>query len=176
MTISENIFCLLGKSLFFAQKVEFVLHGIASHLGHLEEAKKDKLFSNITARDFLSNDPEKRKLRKSTLGQIYKLFGDRLLINNIAFDLFVEERNFFAHEFFRATSNNSTEEELIKRLNNFIELSILTEKAMQGLLSRLIEASAKKEGRKDEFQPLPDDEVNRKYYEIFVILHMYGKG
>ena len=128
MTISENIFCLLGKSLFFAQKVEFVLHGIASHLGHLEEAKKDKLFSNITARDFLSNDPEKRKLRKSTLGQIYKLFGDRLLINNIAFDLFVEERNFFAHEFFRATSNNSTEEELIKRLNNFIELSILTEK------------------------------------------------
>lgn len=52
----------------------------------------------------------------------------------------------------------------------------MTEKALKGLLSVLMEASAKKEGREDEFQIQPDDAGNRKHYEAFVALHMHGKG
>lgn len=176
MIVSDDVFLLLGKGLFHAQRVEFILYGIASHMGHLDEAKKDKRFANITAKDFLSDAPEKRKLRTATLGGVYKLFGDKLLLSGLPFDLFVQERNFFAHEFFRALSRNPNITEHLKRLNDFIDLAELTEKALKGLLSELMEASAKKEGREDEFQIQPDDADNRKYYKAFVALHMHGKG
>lgn len=176
MIVSDDVFLLLGKGLFHAQRVEFILYGIASHMGHLDEAKKDKRFAKITAKDFLSDAPEKRKLRTATLGSVYKLFGDKLLLSGLPFDLFVQERNFFAHEFFRALSRNPNMSEHLKRLNDFIDLAGLTEKALRGLLSELMEASAKKEGREGEFQILQDDEDNRKYYKAFVALHMHGKG
>ena len=63
-----------------------------------------------------------------------------------------------------------------KRLNDFIDLSEVTEKAIKGLLSQLTEAAAHKEGRIDEFELQAEDEVNRKYYEAFVALHMHANG
>lgn len=176
MIVSDDIFLLLGKGLFLAQRVEFILYGIVSHMGHLDEARKDKRFSKITAKDFLSDEPEKRKLRTATLGTIYRIFGDKLLLSGLPFDLFVRERNFFAHEFFRALSRNPNAAEHSKRLNDFIDLAELTEKALKGLLSELMEASARKEERENEFKIQADDENNRKYYKAFVALHMHEKG
>ncbi|MEZ5451755.1 MAG: hypothetical protein R3E93_02885 [Thiothrix sp.] len=176
MIVSEKIYLKLGEALFIAQKVEYILYGIASHMGHLEEAKKDWRFAKITAKDFLSDDPEKRSLRTATLGRLYKLFGERLGISSLPFDLFVKERNFFAHEFFRALSRNANEAEYLKRLADFIGLSTLTEKALRGLLSELMEAAAKKEGRESEFKIQPEDKLNRNYYKAFVALHLHEQG
>ena len=166
----------MGKALLSAQKVEYALYGIASHLSHLDEAKKDKMFANLTAEDFLSDDPEKKKMRKATLGRLYRVFGKRLFVSNIAFDTFLQERNFIVHEFFRSLIKERDIEVHHKRLNDFIDLAAITEKAIKGLLSQLTEAAAHKEGRDDEFELQPEDEVNRKYYEAFVALHMHANG
>lgn len=176
MVISEDTYTLLGKASVSAQRVEFILYGIASHLGHLEEAKKDNIFNKIKAKDFLSDDPEKRKLRTATLGRIYKVFGEKLLISGLPFDHLIKERNFFAHECFRELCKVKNEGEIRKRLNEFLELADVIEKALKGLLSQLMEAFAKKEGRESEFRPLSDDEVNRSYYKAIVALHMHKKG
>jgi hypothetical protein len=172
MLVSENTLLLLGVALFRAQRVEFLLYGIASHLSHLDVAKTDKIFSKITARDFLSDDPKTERLRKATLGHIYKLFGDKLLISGLPFDLLVKERNFFVHDFFRSLKTSNNDEEHIQRLKTFIDLVDITEKALKGLLSNLMEASAKKEDREHELVISQDDKENRKFYETFVMLHI----
>lgn len=174
MLVPEETFALMGKALYKAQRVEFILYGIASHLGHLKEAKKDKIFAKITANDFLSDDPEKSKMRTATLGRLYRLFGKRLLLKSVAFDLFVSERNFIVHELFRSMSRNQKMSDHNQRLIDFIELSETTEKAMKGLLSELTEASAKKEGRMSELQLTPEDKINRNYYKAFVVLNMHA--
>lgn len=172
MFISENTLLLLGTAIFRAQRVEFLLYGIASHLSHLDVAKTDKVFSKITARDFLSDDPKTERLRKATLGHVYKLFGDKLLISGLPFDLLVKERNFFVHDFFRSLKGNSNDDEYTQRLKTFIDLVDITEKALKGLLSNFMEASAKKEGREHEFVISQTDKENRRFYETFVMLHM----
>lgn len=172
MVVTDDTFTLMGKALFNAQKVEYILYGIASHLSHLDEAKKDTIFSQITAKDFLSDDPEKQHLRKATLGRLYHLFGKKLLLSNQAFDTFLSERNFIVHNFFRSLSRENSIDSHHKRLNDFIELAELTEKALRGLLSELTEAAATKEGRSKEFQLTADDKTNRKYYKAFIALNM----
>ena len=170
MSISQDTLLLLGTALFRAQKIEFILYGIASHLGHLDIAKNDKIFSKITAKDFLSDDPKKQRLRIATLGRVYKLFGETLMISNLPFDLLVNERNFFVRNFFREVTKSDDNFDYIQRLNIFIDLMDFTEKALKGLLSNLMEAAAKKEGRLHELTITSEDEENRKFYLICVWL------
>jgi hypothetical protein len=46
-TPDEDYFTLLGMALDQAQRVEFALYGLASHLGHTENAKKDVTTQSI---------------------------------------------------------------------------------------------------------------------------------
>ena len=80
MKSDRDTLTLLGLAILQAQRLEFALYGLAAHFSHLPEAQKDQRFANLSAKDFLSADPEKRKRRKATFGQITKTFGDRFLL------------------------------------------------------------------------------------------------
>lgn len=148
--INEETFVLLGLALYCVQKFEFGLYGIVSHMSHLPEAKKDKRFSNLTPNDFLSPDPEKKTLRKATLGQICTLFGDRLLLSGDELEQLIIDRNLIVHDFWRQVHpiRNVVG---IQNPNDFLRHFIANVErlnaAIQGLLSHLIEAAAQKEGR-----------------------------
>lgn len=173
-TLDEDYLTLLSFALHQAQKIEFALYSLASFLSNTEEAKKDKRFANLTVKDFLSSDLEKQELRKATLGQLCRLFGEKLLLAGEVLDSFVEKRNIIVHEFYRETFThygcykiNNPKVYLL----NFIEESRVLEKAISGLFSLAVEAAAKKEGRTNELNITVEDERNRKIYEILVLLN-----
>lgn len=169
--INEETFLLLGLALYCAQKFEFGLYGIASHMSHLPEAKKDKRFANLTPNDFLSPDPAKKALRKATLGQICTLFGERLLLSGEELEQLVTDRNLIVHDFWRevrpmrgAVSIPNPNDFLRAFITNVERLNA----AIKGLLSYLMEAAAKKEGRSGEITVTDADLENRKIFESIV--------
>lgn len=169
--INEETFLLLGLALFCVQELEFALYGIASHLSHLPEAKKDNRFAKLTPNDFLSSDPEKKALRKATLGQVCTLFGDLLLISGEELDQLVVDRNLIVHDFLRNVRPIRGVVS-ISNPNGFLMAFIINverfNSGIRGLLSHLIEAIAKKEGRLDEIAVTDADIKNRKIFESIV--------
>ncbi|UCV13333.1 hypothetical protein [Quatrionicoccus australiensis] len=169
--IDEETFLLLGLALYCAQKFEFGLYGIASHMSHLPEAKKDKRFANLTPDDFLSADPEKKALRKATLGQICTLFGERLLLSGEELEQLVTDRNIVVHDFWREVHpmrgvvgiQNPN-----KFLRGFITNAERLNAAIKGLLSHMMEAVAQKEGRSGEVAVTDTDLESRKIFESIV--------
>lgn len=171
MNIDEETFLLLGLSLYAAQKFEFGLYGIASHMSHLPEAKKDRRFANLTPDVFLSSDPKDKEKRKATLGQICELFGDRLLLSSDELESFVANRNLIAHDFWRAVRPLRGHVEISNPnefLRDFIRSAQEQTSTLQGLLSHLMEAAAKKEGRSEEIFLTEGDIENRKVFESVV--------
>ena len=169
--INEETFLLLGLALYCAQKLEFGLYGIASHMSHLPEAKKDKRFANLTPDDFLSSDPEKKALRKATLGQICSLFGERLLLSGEELEQIVTDRNLVVHDFWRevrpmrgVVGIPNPNDFLRSFIKNVERLNV----AIKGLLSLLIEAAAQMEGRSEEIAVTNADLENRKIFESIV--------
>lgn len=169
--INEETFLLLGMALFYAQKFEFGLYGIASHFSHLPEAKKDKRFANLTPNDFLSSDPEKKVLRKATLGQVCALFGQRLILSGEELDQLVVDRNFIVHDFWRNVTlirgvvNMANPNDFLR---DFIMKVERFNSGIQGLISHMREAAAQKEGRLDEIVLNDTDIKNRKIIESIV--------
>lgn len=171
VNIDEETFLLLGLALYAAQKFEFGLYGIASHMSHLPEAKKDRRFANLTPDVFLSVDPKDKEKRKATLGQICELFGDRLLLASDELEGFVVKRNLIAHDFWRAVRPLRGYTEIPNPnefLREFIRAAQKQTSVMQGLLSHLMEAAAQKEGRSDEFSLSEGDIENRRVFEAVV--------
>ncbi|PUE23675.1 hypothetical protein B9Z39_15255 [Limnohabitans sp. JirII-29] len=171
MHIDEETFLLLGLALYCAQKFEFGLYGIASHMTHLPEAKKDKRFANLTPNDFLSSHPEKKVLRKATLGQICTLFGERLLLSSEELEQLVTDRNLIVHDFWRELRPMRGVVG-IPNPNDFLRGFITNVErlnaAIKGLLSYLMEAAAQKEDRSTEIAITNADLENRKIFESIV--------
>jgi hypothetical protein len=155
---------LLGGAVCSAQKLEFGLYGIAAHCSHLPEARKDKRFANLNAKDFLSNEPEKRALRKATLGQIAKLFANAFMLPLTELEELVERRNLIFHEFWREVTNKRGTSNIAdpkKFLVQFISDCEEWIAAIEGLISFLKEAAATKEGRLDEIQITEIEQIKR---------------
>ena len=165
------MYSLLGQALWLAQRIEYGLYGLAAHMPHLPEAKKDKRFANLTPDDFLSPDPAKKKLRKATLGQIYDLFGDRLNLSGKEFDQFVAHRNLIVHDFWRETNPGRGGISIPNPeqfLREFLNRAIRLDSAIQGLYAYSIEAAAEKEGRLDELKTTERDTKNKQEYASLV--------
>jgi hypothetical protein len=173
--IDEETFLLLGLALFCAQQLEFGLYGIVSHMSHLPEAKKDKRFANLTPNDFLSPDPEKKALRKATLGQICTLFGERLLLSGKELEQLITDRNLIVHDFWREVRPirgiigipNPND-----FLRNFIMNVERLNAAIKGLLSYLVEGAAQKEGRLEELTITNVDLESRKIFQSIIAIRL----
>ena len=92
---------LLGAALLEAQKLEFALYGIASHLR--PEALTDKRLKNIDPEKFLRGDPKDLKV---TFGQLKNALGDKLFLSSVEFDKLVQDRNLLAHSYWRLSRSN----------------------------------------------------------------------
>lgn len=157
---------LLGASLLGAQKFEFSLYGIVSHLSHAYEGKKDKRFSELNAEKFLRGPVEDLKL---TLGQLENAFGEKLLLRNNELIKFIEDRNLIAHNYWRLTKTNIDGGEKLKEpelfLKTFIENCDYWQTVLNGYLWLLKDAFAKKENRTiDSFSEKQKNEI-KAYYD-----------
>ena len=143
---------LLGACLIAVQKVEFNLYGIAAHLSHLPEAK-EKRFRELTPEKFLRGDPNDLK---ATLGQIEKVFGEKLSISTDELTTFIEQRNLIAHNYYRLTRKSIKGAQQLPNpeefLRSFLSQCGYWEKVMFGLLSLMLVAAAQKENRENEVQ------------------------
>ncbi len=148
---SSDEYLLLGTALLSAQRLEFALYGIVSHLSHLPEARKEKRFRELTPEKFLRGDVDDLK---ATFGQILTTFGDTLLIRNEDLNQFIDNRNLIVHNYWRLTQTSIRGTEKLNDpegfLKKFISDSDKWTTIIKGLLYKLIEAAAEKEGRSSE--------------------------
>ncbi len=139
---------LLGAALLSAQKLEFSLYGMVSHLSHLPEAKKEKRFRDFSPEKFLRGNLEDLK---STFGQLEVVFGERLLISTSELKCLIRDRNLIAHSYWRLTKANIRGGEGLsdpeKFLKEFLARCDQWAAIFNGLLYSLMLAAAEKEGR-----------------------------
>jgi hypothetical protein len=144
---------LIGAAILSAQKFEFALYGIVSHLSHLPEAQKDKRFRDLSPEKFLRGDLEDTK---ATLGQLEVAFGNRLLISNAELKQFIKDRNLIAHNYWRLTKADIKGAEKLSDPEAFLRrfLARCDEWAaiVRGLLYVLMQSAAEKEGRLGEIK------------------------
>jgi len=76
--MTDQEYMLLGIALYKAQKIEFAIYGVLTHLRKEEDIVSNNRIRNLTPRKFLSNDLEDKKLRMMTLGQLNKELPDEL--------------------------------------------------------------------------------------------------
>lgn len=174
MDIIEE-YALLGASLLAAQKFEFALYGIISHLSHLPEAKKEKRFRELTPEKFLRGSPEDLK---ATLGQLETAFGDKLLLSADELKDFIRDRNLIAHNYWRLTKSNIKDTEKLENPNSFLRgflkrcdhWTIIT----RGLLYIFMKAAAEKENRTSEISFNEQQESAIEAYYSHVAKHLIG--
>ena len=154
----DDEYHLLGLALIAAQRVEFVLYGIASHAAHMPAAQKEKRFRDLTPEEFLRGDAGELK---ATLGQLVEAFGDAFLIRTPDLIAFYKDRNLIAHDYVRLFrfkfAGASAREDGRGFLIDFIRRAVHWETVLRGLLAELIQCAAVKEGRGDEFSPTSGD-------------------
>ena len=170
MKLSADTFTLLGLSVYTAQKVEFGLYGLAAHASHLPEIRSNKRFAALTPDLFLSKTPGESATFRATLGELYRIFGERLAISSAEFDEFLNKRNIVVHSFWREVRDLRGRVGIPQPdqyLLAFIELGEKVASTLQGLLSLLQEAAAENEGRSNEFV-LSDLDV--KHREAYIAL------
>lgn len=158
---------LLGASLLEAQKVEFALYGLISHLSHAYDGKKDKRFTELTPEKFLRGTVDDLKL---TLGQLETAFGKKLLISNDELSQFIKHRNLIVHNYWRLTKTNIKGGEKLENpqefLKSFVQKCQYWQSVINGFLWLLMKAVAEKEGRISEIS-LTDEQQNQieSYYK-----------
>jgi hypothetical protein len=149
--IEEEEYYLLGRALVAAQRVEFVLYGLAAHASHLPAAQKDKRLKTLTPEAFLRGDPRELKV---TLGQLSVAFGDAFLIATPMLENFCEDRNLIAHNYLRVFKSEirgtQRRDDAVPFLQKFLETAAYWEAILNGLLKELMVAAAAKEGRSSE--------------------------
>ncbi|MDF4711344.1 hypothetical protein P3564_23225 [Vibrio parahaemolyticus] len=142
---------LLGASLLGAQKLEFALYGVVSHLSHAYDGKKDKRFTELTPEQFLRGSVDDLKL---TLGQLEMAFGEKLLISNDDLKEFIKDRNLIAHNYWRLVKTNVNGAEKLENpeefLKRFIDKCEYWQSVLNGFLWLFMLEAAKKEGRIEE--------------------------
>ena len=102
---------LVGMAIICAQRVEFLLYGLGSHLVYLPDYR-GRRFRDLDPEMFLRGNPSDLK---ETLGGLVQAFGDKLLLNEQEIRQFIDDRNLIAHNYWRLTKANLSGGD---RLNN----------------------------------------------------------
>ncbi|MBY2913071.1 hypothetical protein [Rhizobium leguminosarum] len=166
-SITGEEMTLIGAAIYIAQKVEFALYGIGSHLSPDHKAKAHRAFKDLTPEAFLRGDQEKLK---ATFGLLAREFGPAFFIDTPGLTKFYQDRNLIAHNYFRFFCANiqgaQTPDDPIKFLSDFIIRGEHWLAVMKGLTSVLMEGAAAREGRLDELTFSEQDKENiEKYVE-----------
>ncbi|MBY5742441.1 hypothetical protein HFO28_02320 [Rhizobium leguminosarum] len=153
--------------MYIAQKVEFALYGLGSHLPADHNAKTHRAFKNLTPEAFLRGD---RSKLKATFGVLAQTFGKAFFIDTPELTKFYEDRNLIAHNYYREFCANISgaqgRGDPIDFLDDFIKRGQHWIAVMKGLARLLIEAAAAKEGRLNELSYSEQDESEiEKYVE-----------
>lgn len=160
---------LLGAALYLAQKVEFALYGISSHLSHFPEAQADRRLKILTGEKFLRGNLKDMRI---TLGQLTDVFGKKLLLASSDLDKFVEDRNFIVHNYFRhfhtkfGDRNKMESAEVF--LQSFLERATSLIAVLEGLIVIIRETAARKENRTNEITLSETDIKNKNAYLDYV--------
>lgn len=162
-------YVLIGAAILSAQKLEFALYGIVSHLSHLPEAQKEKRFRDLTPENFLRGNVEDLK---ATFGQLEAAFGKKLLISTSELKDFIRDRNLIAHNYWRLTKSNIKGGERLSDpelfLRSFLERCDQWTSVFGGLLDVIVIAAAEKEGRLSEIAFTEKQQSNIKAYYAYV--------
>ncbi|SKA16801.1 hypothetical protein SAMN05428963_10749 [Consotaella salsifontis] len=163
--ITSDEITLIGAAIYQAQKVEWALYGIASHVSHLPAAQRKKRFKQINPEAFLRDDPADFK---ATLGEITAVFGDAFLISSPELEEFVDDRNLIVHNFYRLFHANIRDghrrEDPVGFLQDFILRGQQWHSIVRGLLVCLQERAAEKEGRMEELSLRDEDYAHKVAY------------
>lgn len=158
----------LGAAMLLAQRVEYLLYGIVSHLSHLPEAQAEKRFKKLKPDVFLSGDTASMK---ATLGQIVHQFGDVLHISTQDLLVFCENRNLIAHNFIRelhfGSRGRPARTDALNFLKNFIDEAQRFYDILYGLFLNMMQAAATKEGREAEVANVMKG--NKKYINAYLL-------
>jgi hypothetical protein len=131
-TKEDIVYAKIGSALVSAQRVELIAGKI---LGLLEEHGE---FYGITTEDFTSDSEKSKKIRKKTLGQIFKQLklNPKLVIAE-ELDEYTRLRNILVHKFLQTHLNTKSDEQMLRVIRfcyGFGRFSNRVEKFFQGFL------------------------------------------
>ncbi|MHC8314316.1 hypothetical protein [Pseudomonas fluorescens] len=156
---------LLGLAMLGAQKFEFALYGMASHL-----KAHDRRFKDLTAEEFLRGDGTKTK---QTLGAIAQTYGAQFQFDGDELMRFVIDRNLIAHDYWRLTrakiNGGRTLPNPKEFLLNFIKRCDTWTRLCQGWITLAKTAAAELSGRLDEINETPESIQKMLEYLIHVL-------
>ena len=152
---------LLGAAVYYAQKFEFLLYGLAAHTTHLPDT--EKRFANLTPESFLRGPLEEQR---ATLGALVRSFGEKLMLQSDELEEYVMRRNELVHNFWRLTETQHPKR--IADPNQYILQFIAdTERWIEigsGLLTKLKIAAAEANDRIDELVVTDTDHAHMKSF------------
>lgn len=155
---------LLGGAMLAAQKLEFALYGMVSHL-----QKKEGKFKELTPEEFLRGDGTKTR---ETLGSIVRAFGAQFELDGDELSKLVSDRNLIAHNYWRMTKANIRGGARLEDPEDFLfQFTVRCEKWIricQGWIAVATKALAEREERLDEIEATPQSELNTQAY----LLHL----
>jgi hypothetical protein len=178
LEITEKEFSLLGIALISAQRVEFLLYGLAAHAAHTPTGQGEKRFRDLTPDEFLRGNSD---ALNATLGQLLRTFGDIFLLKTPDLIAFCKDRNLIVHDYMRVFHMNIRDaprrEDGNEFLLNFIERADHWEKVLRGLLNELRKATAAVHNRNTEVVLTPTDlEQMQIFMEQAVKFYSYKMG
>ena len=136
----------LGAAILGAQRVEFLLYGVVSHLAEVRR-NESKRFKSLDPEKFLRGDLDDLK---ATLGQLVREFGDKLLLTTVDLENFVNDRNLIAHNYWRLTKANLRGAQRLQDpegfLTEFAERCSYWERVLRGLVAVMKRENARKLG------------------------------
>lgn len=142
--IDDEELRLLGLANLCAQRVEFVIYGLAVHFP-ASAISDQKRISKTSPEDFFRGDPSELKI---TLGQLSKAMGGALGIDPVRLGKFVDDRNLLAHNFFRTfhasidgVANRLDQHEFLRA---FIRDAVSLEHALVNLVQEIRRLAAEK--------------------------------
>ncbi|HFQ8053737.1 TPA: hypothetical protein ACHTCR_005629 [Pseudomonas putida] len=135
-----------------AQKLEFALYGMASHL-----KEKGGQFKNLTPEDFLRGDGSNTK---ATLGALVREFGPKFDMGGKDLIELVRDRNLIAHDYWRMSrakiEGGRSLENPIHFLVNFTKRCEYWISVCRGWVAIAMVATAEQAGRLDELDFTPE--------------------
>ncbi|WP_421875982.1 hypothetical protein [Marinoscillum sp.] len=135
--MENNELILIGASVLAAHRIEFLTQGLVAHFKNLPEHKQ---FKNLNPRVFLDDTESNKKLRRQTLGQIFRILSEEssslTLIDEL--DKYLQKRNLLIHDFWRTYYRNNNDylisSEPVEFCKTFLEHSAKLEDFFKGLL------------------------------------------
>jgi len=160
-TKEDTVYSKIGMALISAQKVEFIAGLI---LGFLEEHGE---VYDIMTEDFISHSEKSKKVRKKTLGHIFRLLklNPKLIIAD-ELDEYARLRNILVHKFLQTHLNPKSDEQMWRTVQfcyAFGRFSNRMEKFFKGFLYSL-----SLEYVKDVGYIMRDTKEKRDHYKYFI--------